>query len=91
MSGAGRRPTVTDEEVIREIALVSGPVAVSSELTDRLGMSRQGVDKRLRDLEDRGLLESKIAGRTRIWWISKKGWDVLESARSSKSNRNDDA
>jgi uncharacterized membrane protein len=77
MGNPGRKPTVTDQEVIREIALRKGSIAVTSELTGALGMSRHGVNKRLQDLEGRGLLESKKAGRTRIWWISGDGYDVI--------------
>ena len=79
--GAGRKPTVEDTTVIREIALARGPAVFAVELTGPLGMSRQGVDKRLRDLEERGLVRSKKAGRARMWWISDEGWKLLERER----------
>ncbi|NLV08345.1 HTH domain-containing protein [Halomicrobium mukohataei] len=44
-----------------------------TELTETLDMSRQGVYKRLKDLEEQGLLKSKKAADTRNWWITDEG------------------
>jgi predicted transcriptional regulator len=73
---------VNDATIIREIALARGPAVFAVELTGPLDMSRQGVDRRLRDLQDKGLVNSKKAGRARMWWVSDDGWKLLEESRS---------
>jgi len=73
MGERGRKKTVSDVEILRQFALEAAPFMHPTELTDSLEMSRQGVYKRLKDLEEQGLLESKKAADTRNWWLTDAG------------------
>lgn len=73
MAGPGRKPTVSDDEILREFALDRAPFMHPTELAETLDMSRQGVYERLKDLEEKGLLASKKTGGARNWWLTDKG------------------
>jgi predicted transcriptional regulator len=51
----------------------------AQEVADLLGVSRQAVDRRLRQLEDDGAIWSKKVGPTRVWlhpWVlPEPGWE----------------
>ncbi|AQL43291.1 hypothetical protein BV210_11565 [Halorientalis sp. IM1011] len=70
---AGRKPEVSDIEILRQFALSSDPVLGANELTETFDMSRQGIDYRLRQLAEDGLLESKIISRDRVYWLTDDG------------------
>jgi len=74
---AGRKPTVSDVEILHKIAIAPDPFVVASELTDELDMSRQGVLKRLKQLADDGLLHSKKAGSVTVFYMSGEGRNYL--------------
>jgi predicted transcriptional regulator len=42
--------------------------ASTSEVADAVGCSRRNADVRLRQLEEEGLIESKMAGNSLIWY-----------------------
>lgn len=68
-SGPGRKPAVTDEEILGVFLNSSDPVLTATEVADELSMSRRAIFDRLRDLEDQGKLKSKKVGaRGAIWW-----------------------
>ncbi|MCT9098176.1 winged helix-turn-helix domain-containing protein [Haloarchaeobius sp. HME9146] len=73
MTGAGRKPTVTDIEILQQFVRSPDPVLHPTELTETLDMSRQGVYKRLEKLVDDGALSSKKVAGTRIFWITDAG------------------
>jgi predicted transcriptional regulator len=81
MGKPGPKPTISDLDILREFALSADPAFTASELTDSLDMSRQGVDNRLRELSEEGLLRTKMAGRARIYWLSYEGRKMIESNR----------
>jgi predicted transcriptional regulator len=71
---AGRKPTVSDEEILQWIALAPDPVVTTSELSEEIEMTQQGVYSRLQDLEDAEFIRSKKVGsRARVWWITDRG------------------
>ncbi|MFC7070596.1 MarR family transcriptional regulator [Halobaculum lipolyticum] len=70
---AGRKRETSDSEILRAIALSPHPVVVASELSDDVGMSRQGVFSRLQDLEDSGLVRSAMKASARVWWLTEDG------------------
>lgn len=43
--------------------------AATSEVADAVGVTRQGADYRLRQLEVEGLVRSKMAGNSLVWFI----------------------
>jgi Mn-dependent DtxR family transcriptional regulator len=68
----------TDEEVLKAIRDHRSPAVGTSDIAELVGVSRQAVDARLRDLETDGLVESDKVGRVRIWWLSNAGKRYLE-------------
>ncbi|RDZ64212.1 hypothetical protein C5B90_14070 [Haloferax sp. Atlit-12N] len=68
-NGPGRRPTVTDEEILSVFVDASDPVLMADEVAAELPIGRRGVYERLRKLEDKGVLKSKKTGaRSTVWW-----------------------
>jgi DNA-binding Lrp family transcriptional regulator len=56
---------VTDEELIEQVRRIDA--AATSEIADAVGLSRQGADKRLRELRDAGRVRSKKIGASLVW------------------------
>jgi DNA-binding transcriptional ArsR family regulator len=54
-------------EIVERLC-ASGPLA-TMRLTDGAGVTRQGITKHLRVLEQAGLIESRRAGRDREWQV----------------------
>lgn len=77
MSGPGRKPTVSDVEILREFALCPDPFMHATELSDAMDMSRQGVHNRLEQLQEEGYLDSKMTGGTRNWWLTDEGRNYI--------------
>ncbi|MUV85529.1 HTH domain-containing protein [Natronomonas sp. CBA1123] len=67
--GPGRKPTVTDDEILNLFMSSEDPVLTTREIADDLEIGRRGALKRLKDLEDRGFLKSKEhSGKHTVWW-----------------------
>jgi len=75
----GRTPVVSDKQILRCFTEADDPVLSAPELADELPISKTGVYKRLRDLDDRELIDSKKFGQGKAWWITDAGRDFLES------------
>ena len=68
---SGRKPRVTDEEILDVFQSTSDPVLSTAEVAESLPIERRSVFNRLQQLEEDGLLKSKeIGGRNRVWWVS---------------------
>lgn len=52
-------------EAIREHA----PHATTTKIAETVGVTRQGADYRLRQLEEQGQVESELVGNTLIWAV----------------------
>lgn len=75
---SGREPTISDAEIIREIAVAPDPIVTSVELAEEIDMTQQGAYSRLESLEDKGLVRSKKVGsRARVWWMTDSGRQQL--------------
>jgi uncharacterized membrane protein len=74
----GRKPVVTDKQILRLFTEADDPVLSAPELAEELPISKTGVYKRLRDLDERGLIDSKKFGQGKAWWITDDGRDLLE-------------
>lgn len=56
----GRKPTVSDEEILAYMVSVDAPVVGASEIADEFGYSTtKGARKRLKAMRDTGLVERK--------------------------------
>lgn len=58
-------PDVSDRELLD--AVQKHEPAATSEVADEVDMSRQGVDKRLRSLREKGKVESKKIAASLVW------------------------
>jgi|APHM01.1.fsa_nt_gi hypothetical protein len=72
MTTPGRDKDVSDAEMLVAILHAPDPVATAAEVGDAVGISRQGADKRLRQLAEQGLVNSVKKG-SRLWWLSDEG------------------
>jgi len=59
--------SVDDADVVA--AVRAHDPAATSEIATELGVSRQGADKRLRDLRERGEVSSKKIGASLVWFM----------------------
>jgi len=78
-SPGGRKPRVTDDEILGVFvdALPDDPVLSTAEVADQLTIQRRGTLTRLENLEAAGQLHSKtIGGRNRVWWVPELGLDL---------------
>lgn len=66
----GRKPRVTDEDLLDVFRSTSDPVLSTAEVADAVPIKRRGTLNRLQALEEDGELESKqIGGRNTVWWF----------------------
>ena len=69
--GPGRKPTVSDEEILAVFERAEDPVLMADEVAEYLPIGRRAVYNRLRSLEEQGFLNSKKTGaRSTVWWYS---------------------
>mgnify|MGYP002763197637 CR=1 FL=1 len=67
--GPGRKPTVTDEEILTVFIESKDPVLMADEVAESLPIGRRAVYNRLKSLDKKGVLKSKKAGaRSTVWW-----------------------
>ncbi|WP_281193981.1 winged helix-turn-helix transcriptional regulator [Halorubrum sp. F4] len=74
---AGRKETISDEEILKIFRSSSDPVLTTSELAGETDFSLNGIRKRLYSLEERGLINKKKAGNSPVWWITDEGKKYL--------------
>lgn len=68
-NGPGRKPKVTNDEILDVFRSSSDPVLTTSEVASEFDITHRGVRDRLEQLEDNGLLESKKVGaKAIVWW-----------------------
>ena len=65
----GRRPQITDEEILDVFRSTSDPVLTTSEVAAEFEITHRGVRDRLDKLAEEGTLKSKDVGaRAKVWW-----------------------
>jgi predicted ArsR family transcriptional regulator len=70
----GRKPRVTDDELLAVLRESPDPVLSTAEIADEVPIKRRGVLNRLRGLEEQGAVRSKqLGGRNTVWWPSDDG------------------
>ena len=66
----GRKPRVTDDEILQLFQDTDDPVLSTAEVTEQVSIKRNGTYKRLSALRDNGQLTGKnIGGRNTVWWV----------------------
>jgi len=74
MGETGRDKKLTDVEILKEISLHPDPVVTTSEIAERVEMTRQGLNNRMNELAETGdLVRKDVGGRAVIYWLSKQG------------------
>ena len=67
--GPGRKPQVSDEEILAVFQKANDPVLMAQEVAEELPIGRRAVYDRLRKLESEGTIKSKKTGaRSSVWW-----------------------
>jgi biotin operon repressor len=67
----GRKPRVTDDEILEVLRASDDPVLSTAEVTEQLPIKRSATYKRLNALrEDGRLIGKEIGGRNTVWWVS---------------------
>jgi len=79
MVDSEERRKVTDERVMLEFLLTSDPAMFTSEIAERLPVTRQRVGQMLDTLESEGFVTSKHAAGRRLWWLTEKGEEYITS------------
>lgn len=67
---AGRPPDVSDDEILRVFQDSSDLVLFTGEIADELPIGDNGTRKRLKELEEKGLVKSKKRGKVIVWWLT---------------------
>ena len=63
----------SEEEIMVAIRDHYAPAVGTKDIADRVGVSRQATDRRLRQMLEKGYVESTKVGRSRIWWLTTEG------------------
>jgi len=72
--------TVSDEDILTHMTDSADAAFTAAELASELGMSDEGMRHRLRQLAERGAIESKKPSvRTLIWWPAGDYSDVAST------------
>lgn len=66
----GRRPLVSDGEILAVFEAADEPVLTTANVADQLAIGHRATLNRLDALRDDGLLESKAVGSGRVWWLA---------------------
>jgi len=71
----GRQKKLDGAEILKAIALSPDPVVTAPELAGQIEeYGEDGVRHRLKELRDRGLVNSRDVGaRATVWWITPDG------------------
>lgn len=80
---AGRKPTVSDIEILVFFQKSDDPVLVTKEVADYFGLSTVGMVKRLKALRDEGYLGNKRPSNEHIWWLTNKGSECINNPKDT--------
>lgn len=81
MADPGRKKTISDAEFLREMRLLPDPVVTAGEVSERVDMTRQGVNSRLDEMVDSGYVKRKEVGsRAVVYWLTDSGKEKATEA-----------
>jgi DNA-binding IclR family transcriptional regulator len=70
---AGRDKEVEDVAFLLAFLADPTPVLTAAEISEQVGMTRQGAHARLESLEEKGLVGSAMKASARVWWLTEEG------------------
>jgi len=74
----GPPPRVSDEEILKLVALSPDPIVTAGEIAEKVDMTQQAVNKRLRQLVEEGALNSrKVGSAAKVYWITEAGREEI--------------
>lgn len=68
----------SDVEVLAVIDEHFAPAVGTADIADEVDVSRQAVDRRLRQLQEDGLVEKYLVARDVVWYLTPAGQRYLE-------------
>ncbi len=68
----------SDRDILYAISEHYAPAVGTSDIAEEVGVSRQAADRRLRDLQEDGLVKRYRAGRSLVWYLSDAGERYVE-------------
>lgn len=81
---AGRDKQIADVEFLLAFLASADPVMTAAEVSDEVGMTRQGAHARLEQLEQQNLVNSAMKASARVWWLTADGG--RRAARDAQSS-----
>jgi DNA repair protein RadC len=75
---AGRKKTVSDQEILKVFVQTADPFLSTNEVSENIPLRENGTYRRLMELKERDLLKSKKVGQGRAWWITEEGRGCVE-------------
>lgn len=70
----GPPPRISDEEILKLVALSPDPIVTAGEIAEKVDMTQQAVNKRLGQLVEDGVLNSrKVGSAAKVYWITEDG------------------
>jgi hypothetical protein len=71
MADPGRKPTVSDTEILDVFRHASDPVLTTAEVAEQVDLGRRGTFDRLSRLAKENKIEMKKVGKSgAVWWFS---------------------
>ena len=64
---------MTEEEILSLHARLPGPVIATTDVADHFDSTTEGARRKLNDLCDRGVLDRRKVGTTRVYWKTGDG------------------
>lgn len=69
---AGRKPDVTDEEILDVLLESSEPVLTTREVSEKLPIKLNAAQIRLKNLYEENQIKGKKAGNAWVWWLGEQ-------------------
>ncbi|QIO25380.1 MarR family winged helix-turn-helix transcriptional regulator [Haloarcula sp. JP-L23] len=74
MGDRGPDQRVSDDDILKEIALCPDPIVTASELAEKLPYSRQRVNQILDEFVENGWVdEREVGARAIVYWLTPEG------------------
>ena len=74
---AGRKPTVSDAEILVLFTESEDPILSATEVAEDLPIGDRGTHERLKKLHENGFLERKSVGQGMAYWITDEGREFV--------------